>query len=105
MGIFQISFGTNCWPTVPEYIDEVIRALIEKGVPFVRSFLPYTFVDPFTFFMYSDILPCISLCQNFRRNYEQHKFFRPWISDYLGATAIHLESPGRFPPPSYHNSR
>jgi len=29
---------------VPEYIDEVIQALIEKGVPFVRSLLPNSFV-------------------------------------------------------------
>ena len=53
-GNFQISFGTNCWPTVPEYIDEVIRALTEKEVPFVHFFLPYIFVDPFTFSVYSD---------------------------------------------------
>ncbi|KIM47391.1 glycosyltransferase family 1 protein [Hebeloma cylindrosporum] len=30
-----ISFGTNCWPTVPEYVDEVVQALIEKKVPFI----------------------------------------------------------------------
>jgi len=34
---FQISFGTIFWPMVPEYIDEAIQALIEKGVPFVCS--------------------------------------------------------------------
>ena len=88
-----------------EYIDEVIRALTEKEVPFVRPFLPYTFVDPFTFFMYSDTLPRISPCQNFKGNYEQRKTLRPGIFDYLGATTIHLEPPGRFPLPNYHNSR
>jgi hypothetical protein len=36
---FQISFGTIFWPTVPEYIDEVIQAFTEKGVPFVHSLL------------------------------------------------------------------
>ena len=105
MGIFQISFGTICWPTVPEYIDEVIRALIEKGVPFVRSFLPYTFVPPFTIFLYLDILPCISLRQNFKGNYEHRNILRPGIFDYLGATAIYLEPPGRFTLPNYLNSR
>ena len=32
----QVSFGTVFWPSVPEYIDELIEALIEKKVPFVR---------------------------------------------------------------------
>jgi hypothetical protein len=32
----QISFGTIFWPTVQEYVDEVIEALLEKEVPFVR---------------------------------------------------------------------
>ena len=49
---YQISFGTHCWPTVPEYIDEVIQALTEKEIPFVCSFLPYIFVDQFEFSMY-----------------------------------------------------
>jgi len=53
MGLSQISFGTNCWPTVPEYIDELILALIEKEIPFVGSFPPYIFVGPVTFFMFS----------------------------------------------------
>ena len=35
--ILQISFGTLFWPTVPEYIDEVIQALTEKRAPFVCS--------------------------------------------------------------------
>ena len=33
----QISFGTIIWPTVPEYIDELIEVLIEKKAPFVRG--------------------------------------------------------------------
>ena len=32
----QVSFGTMNWPSVPEYIDELIDALIEKKAPFVR---------------------------------------------------------------------
>ena len=32
----QISFGTLFWPSVSEYIDELIEALIEKKAPFVR---------------------------------------------------------------------
>jgi len=40
---FQISFGTIFWPMVPEYIDEVIQALTEKGVPFVRYLLSNSF--------------------------------------------------------------
>jgi len=28
------------WPSVLEYVDEVIQALIENGVPFVRFSLP-----------------------------------------------------------------
>ena len=38
----QVSFGTIFWPSVSEYIDELIEALIEKKVPFVRgSCFPY----------------------------------------------------------------
>ena len=33
----QISFGSVHWPPVPEYIDELIDALIAKKAPFVRS--------------------------------------------------------------------
>jgi hypothetical protein len=32
----QISFGSTFWPPVPEYIDELIEALIAKKAPFVR---------------------------------------------------------------------
>ena len=33
---FQVSFGSAFWPSVPEYIDELIEALIAKRAPFVR---------------------------------------------------------------------
>ena len=33
----QISFGTTFYPSVPEYIDELIEALIEKKAPFVSD--------------------------------------------------------------------
>jgi hypothetical protein len=32
----QVSFGTINWPSVSEYADELIDALIEKKAPFVR---------------------------------------------------------------------
>ena len=32
----QVSFGSYFWPSVPEYVDEMIDALIEKKAPFVR---------------------------------------------------------------------
>ena len=32
----QVSFGSFHWPSVPEYVDELIEALIEKKAPFVR---------------------------------------------------------------------
>ena len=32
----QVSFGSLFWPSVPEYVDELIEALIEKKAPFVR---------------------------------------------------------------------
>ena len=32
----QVSFGSFFWPSVPEYVDELIDALIEKKAPFVR---------------------------------------------------------------------
>ena len=35
--LFQISFGTTFYPTVPEYVDELIEALIEKKAPFVSD--------------------------------------------------------------------
>jgi len=34
--VFLVSFGTLNWPSVSEYVDELIDALIEKEVPFVR---------------------------------------------------------------------
>ena len=33
----QISFGTIFYPTVSEYVDELIEALIEKKSPFVSD--------------------------------------------------------------------
>ena len=33
---FQVSFGSSHWPPVPEYVDELIEALIAKKAPFVR---------------------------------------------------------------------
>ena len=33
----QISFGTVFYPTVSEYVDELIEALIEKKAPFVSD--------------------------------------------------------------------
>ena len=32
----QVSFGSYHWPLVPEYVDELIEALIAKKAPFVR---------------------------------------------------------------------
>ena len=32
----QVSFGSFYWPSVPEYVDELIEALIAKKAPFVR---------------------------------------------------------------------
>ena len=34
--ISQVSFGSFYWPSVPEYVDELIEALIAKKAPFVR---------------------------------------------------------------------
>ena len=31
----QVSFGSLHWPSVPEYVDELIEALIDKKAPFV----------------------------------------------------------------------
>ncbi|KDR70116.1 hypothetical protein GALMADRAFT_103236 [Galerina marginata CBS 339.88] len=36
--VLFISFGTIFWPTVPEYVDEVIEAAIEKRFPFIFCF-------------------------------------------------------------------
>ena len=33
----QISFGTLFWPSVSEYVDELIEVLIEKKAPFVSD--------------------------------------------------------------------
>ena len=33
---FQISFGSFFWPPVPEYVEELIEALIVKKTPFVQ---------------------------------------------------------------------
>ncbi|KDR73135.1 hypothetical protein GALMADRAFT_721979 [Galerina marginata CBS 339.88] len=40
--VLFISFGTLFWPTTPEYVDEVIEALVEKSFPFV-----FCFASPF----------------------------------------------------------
>ena len=32
----QVSFGSFHWPSVPEYVDELIESLIAKKAPFVR---------------------------------------------------------------------
>ena len=32
----QVSFGSFHWPSVPEYVDELIEGLIAKKAPFVR---------------------------------------------------------------------
>ena len=32
----QVSFGSYHWPSVPEYVDELIESLIAKKAPFVR---------------------------------------------------------------------
>jgi hypothetical protein len=32
----QVSFGSSHWPSVPEYVDELIESLIAKKAPFVR---------------------------------------------------------------------
>ena len=40
--ISQVSFGSLFWPPVPEYIDELIEALIAKKAPFVRLELLFT---------------------------------------------------------------
>ncbi|KAG6809307.1 hypothetical protein H0H92_000751 [Tricholoma furcatifolium] len=31
----KVAFGTTDWPTRPEYLDEVIEALLEKNIPFI----------------------------------------------------------------------
>ena len=43
----QISFGTVFYPTVSEYVDELIEVLIEKKAPFVsgRYFLHSIYYD------------------------------------------------------------
>ena len=38
----QVSFGSLHWPSVPEYVDELIEALIAKKAPFVRWHLLFT---------------------------------------------------------------
>jgi len=35
--VFLVSFGTINWPSVPEYVDELIDALIEKKAPFILA--------------------------------------------------------------------
>ena len=34
--VSQVSFGSYHWPSVPEYVEELIEALIAKKAPFVR---------------------------------------------------------------------
>ncbi|KAG6831438.1 hypothetical protein H0H92_010651 [Tricholoma furcatifolium] len=42
-----MSFGTHFWPTAPEYLDEVINALLEKKYPFIFAHAsPYAHIQP-----------------------------------------------------------
>jgi hypothetical protein len=36
--VFFVSFGTVHWPSVPEYVDELIEALIAKKAPFILAY-------------------------------------------------------------------
>ena len=78
---------------MPEHIDEVVQALTDKGVPFVRSF-PLHSAGGLIAFFNSDIVPCIPLCQIPGGNGEGHKSFRVGNSDDLGAAAIYFGPPG-----------
>jgi len=69
---------------VPEYIDEVIQALIEREIPFVRSFL---LVGPVTFFMFSLIQilchasPLAEVPEGIASNINASRlgFLAPWV--------------------------
>ncbi|KAG6812453.1 hypothetical protein H0H92_002821 [Tricholoma furcatifolium] len=45
--VVYISFGTVYWPTVPEYLDEIIEALLEKDFPFILTLSgPHARLEP-----------------------------------------------------------
>lgn len=50
--IVKVSFGTYFWPPKQEYVEELVTAFIEKGVPFVSEF---TFCYYSTLISLSDI--------------------------------------------------
>ena len=86
----QISFGTTFYPSVSEYIDELIKALIEKNAPFVSDtrFAYHTFWFKL---IPSDFCSCI---QNFGAANRKSQVITSRKANYMVTTAIHFKSPG-----------
>ena len=59
----EMSFGSILWPPVPEYVDEIVEALLEKRVPFVRfEILFYGEPDSIITFMLDPLLRHLVVC-------------------------------------------
>ncbi|KAJ6460357.1 hypothetical protein C8R47DRAFT_1242821 [Mycena vitilis] len=69
-----ISFGTVFWPTVSEYVDEVVEALLEKKAPFP-----------------ADLLSCFAVRPYLRRVGAQSRKLRDRDAHDMVAATIHTE--------------
>lgn len=67
INLVKVSFGTVFWPSIPEYVEKVILALIEKNFPFVcRIHLMPHYKSLMTFTKYfPDTAPPLTVCQFF----------------------------------------
>lgn len=64
--IIKVSFGTHFWPPIPEYIEEVVSAFIEKKVPFVSNLYNIHQVT-LRLSLSSDLRSAFSISEYFRR--------------------------------------
>ena len=88
----QISFGTLHWPSVSEYVDELIESLIEKKAPFVHRQL--LSICDFKLTSQSDSCSCVPTCQIIGETNKKNQIIRSGNANYMVPTAIHFESPG-----------
>jgi hypothetical protein len=90
----QISFGTLFWPSVSEYIDELIEALIEKKAPFVRDSCHNNLWFMLT--IQSDPFSCVPTCQIIGTTDRKNQVIGSGKANYLVTAAIHFKSPGYY---------
>ena len=100
--IFQVSFGTEFWPSVPEYVDEIIEALIAKKAPFVRLMGFFSYYLWFNLASESDSCLCGSTCHIDGATDRKNQIIRFGSDNQMVPTAIYIKSPGITSPHRYY---